>query len=118
MTTFKTTLIALATAVPVLAFSIPSHAAASSADVETALVEICEAAQSNKVHKLNSTLKSYGLQHKKVALKVVCNGDDIITFSEKHGAVQTAAKLQQSISKGEADTFQGNNYATTINTDK
>lgn len=96
MTTIKTTLIALATAVPALAFSLPSQAATMSY-METALVDVCKAAQSNKVFKLKSTIKSYRLQDKTVALKVMCNGDDIITFAEKHGANKTAAKLQESI---------------------
>jgi hypothetical protein len=96
MTTIKTTLIALATAVPALAFSLTSQATSMSY-MDTALVEVCKAAQSNKVFKLDSTIKSYRLQNKTVALKVMCNGDDIITFSEKNGATKTAAKLQKSI---------------------
>lgn len=96
MTTIKTTLIALATAVPVLAFSLPSQAETMSY-METALVDVCKAAQSNKVFKLKSTIKSYHLQNKTIALKVMCNGDDIITFAEKHGANKTAATLQKSI---------------------
>ena len=96
MTKFKTTLIALATAVPVLAFSLPSQAAMSPY-IRTALVDVCKAAMSNKVHKLSNTTKSYHLKDKTVALKVMCNGDDIISFAEKHGATKTAAKLQRSI---------------------
>jgi len=96
MTKFKTTLIALATTVPVLAFSLPSQAAMSPY-MKTALVDVCKAAMSNKVHKLSNTIKSYHLKDKTVALKVMCNGDDIISFSEKHGATKTAAKLQRSI---------------------
>lgn len=110
MNTFKKTLIALAAVTPVLAFSLPSHSATSTR-VENALVEICKAAKSNKVYKLNAAVKSYGLQHKTVATKVVCNGDDIITFSEKHGAQKTAAKLQQSIKTSEAGLVEVNNYA-------
>ena len=96
MTKFKTTLIALATAVPVLAFSLPSQAAMSPY-MKTALVDVCKAAMSDKVYKLNSTTKSYNLKNKTVALKVMCNGDDIIRFAEKHGADRTAARLQHSI---------------------
>ncbi|PKI13971.1 DUF3718 domain-containing protein [Colwellia sp. 12G3] len=96
MTTIKTTLIALVTAVPALAFSLPSQATTTSF-MDTALVDVCKAAQSNKVFKLNSALKSYRLQGKTVALKVMCNGDDIITFAEKNGATKTAAQLQKSI---------------------
>jgi hypothetical protein len=96
MRKFKTALIALATAVPALAFSLPSQAAMSPY-METALVNVCKAAMSNKVYKLNNTTKSYRLKDKTVALKVMCNGDDIIAFAEKHGADRTAAKLQRSI---------------------
>ena len=97
MTKFKTTLIALATAVPVLAFSLPSQATAMSSYMETALVDVCKAAAKNKVRDFNKTVKSYRLKDKTIALKVVCNGDDIISFAEKRGADQTAAKLQRSI---------------------
>jgi len=96
MTTIKTTLIALATAVPALAFSLPSQATTMSY-METALVDVCKAAQSNKVFKLKSAIKSHRLQKKTVALKVMCNGDDIITFAEKNGATKTANRLQKSI---------------------
>ena len=96
MTTNKTTLIALATAVPALAFSLPSEATSVSY-MNTALVEVCKAAQSNKIFKLKSAIKSYRLQNKTVALKVMCNGDDIITFAEKKGATKTAAQLQKSL---------------------
>ncbi len=96
MTTIKTTLIALATAVPALALSLPSQAASTS-HINTALVEVCKAAQSNKVLKLKSAIKSHRLQNKTVALKVMCNGDDIITFAEKSGATKTAVTLQNSL---------------------
>ncbi len=96
MTTIKTTLIALATAVPALALSLPSQAA-TTPYINSALVEVCKAAQSNKVIELKSAMKSHRLQNKTVALKVMCNGDDIITFAEKRGATKTAAKLQKSL---------------------
>jgi hypothetical protein len=96
MTKFKTTLIALATAVPVLAFALPSQASMTPY-MKTALTDVCKAAMSNKIHKFNSTTKSYRLKDKTIALKVMCNGDDIISFAENHGADKTAAKLQKSI---------------------
>jgi hypothetical protein len=95
MTTIKTTIIALTTAVSALAFSLSSQA--TTPYIDTALVAICKAAESNKVFKLKSTMKSYHLQSKTVALKVMCNGDDIITFAEKNGATKTASQLQKSI---------------------
>lgn len=96
MTKFKTTLIALAATVPALAFSLPSQAAMSPY-MKTALVDVCKAAMSNKVHRFNNTAKSYHLKDKTIALKVMCNGDDIISFAENHGADKTAARLQRSI---------------------
>ena len=96
MTTIKTTLIALATAVPALTFSLSSQATTTSY-IDTALVEVCKAAQSNKVMKLNSAMKSNRLHNKTVAMKVMCNGTDIITFAENSGATKTAAKLQKSL---------------------
>ena len=96
MTTIKTTLIALATTIPALAFSLTSQAT-SITYMDAALVEVCKAAKSNKVFKLKSAIKSYHLRDKTVALKVMCNGDDIITFAAKNGATKTAYKLQKSI---------------------
>ncbi len=96
MTKFKTTLIALATAVPALAFAGPSQTTLTPY-MKTALVDVCKAAMSNKIHRLNSTTKSYHLKDKTIALKVMCNGEDIISFAENHGANKTAAKLQKSI---------------------
>ncbi|MBL4942094.1 MAG: DUF3718 domain-containing protein [Colwellia sp.] len=96
MTKLKITLIALATAVPVLAFSLPSQASMSPY-MRTALVDVCKAAMSNSLYKFNSTSKSYNLKDKTIALKVMCNGSDIISFAESHGAERTASKLQRSI---------------------
>ena len=125
MTTIKATLIALSITAPALAFSLPSQSAMLP-HIETALVNICKAAQSNKVYRLKSTIKSYGLKEKTVALKVMCNGDDIITFSKKSGAIKTAATLLKSLdylsigeltitdiaaAKKEAQLLQDNNYA-------
>jgi hypothetical protein len=71
--------------------------AAMSTYMETALVDSCKAALSNKNLRLSNTLKGYRLKEKTVAMKVVCNGDDIITFAEKHGADKTAARLSKSL---------------------
>ena len=96
MRKLKTTLFALATAVPVLGFSLPSQATMD-ANVEKALINICKSVTTNKVYKYNKAAKAYHLKDKTIALQVICNGDDIITFAEKHGADRTAAKLQRSI---------------------
>jgi len=96
MTTFKKTLLALAASLSVLAMSLPSQAAMTPY-LEKSLIEVCKAAKSNSVIKLNNTTKSYHLKTKTVALKLMCNGEDVISFAERNGAVKTAAKLQKSI---------------------
>ena len=97
MTTFKKTLIALAAALPVLVISLPSQATMSPY-MENALINVCKAAMSNNTLKLNSTTKSYRLTTKTVALKLMCNGEDVISFAQSNGADRTAARLQKSIS--------------------
>jgi hypothetical protein len=96
MTTFKKTLLAVAAALPVLAISLSSHAAMTPY-VEKALIDVCKAAKSNSILKLNDATKSYRLKTKTVALKLMCNGEDVISFAENYGANKTAAKLQKSI---------------------
>ncbi|QBG35738.1 DUF3718 domain-containing protein [Litorilituus sediminis] len=96
MKKLRVALIAIATAVPALAISMPSQAAMTPY-MENALINVCKAAISNKVHMLNKTTKEYRLKTKTVALKLVCNGEDVISFAESYGADKTAAKLQKSI---------------------
>ena len=92
----KVTTLAITASLPLLFISVPSQAAMSEY-MKTALVDLCKAAQSNKVFKYTKVSKSYNLKDKTIALKVMCNGDDIIAFAEKHGADKTAAKLQRSL---------------------
>jgi hypothetical protein len=68
--------------------------------VEQALVSVCKASMSNSVTKLHKTAKSYNLKEQTIALKVMCNGEDIITFAQQHGAYKTAARLENKIQKG------------------
>jgi len=69
--------------------------------VEQDLVSICKVAAQDKVRKMNKLIKGIRLNHKVVALKVVCNGSDIISFAEQFGAKNTTAKLSRSIGKVE-----------------
>ncbi len=96
MTTFKKTLLALAAALPVLAISLPSQAAMTPY-MENALIEVCKAAKSNSLLKLDSTTQEYHLKNKTIALKLMCNGEDVISFAESNGADKTAARLQRSL---------------------
>ncbi|WP_440874587.1 DUF3718 domain-containing protein [Thalassotalea sp. PLHSN55] len=65
--------------------------------VESALINVCKSAMSNSVIRYNKTIKGYRLKNKTVALKVMCNGDDIITFAEKHNADKTAARMSKAL---------------------
>lgn len=96
MKLLTTTALSFATVLPLLAITAPAQAAMSS-HIENALVDVCKAAKNNRVHHLNATLKSYNLKAKTVAIKVMCNGEDIVSYAEQYGANKTANKLEQSI---------------------
>ncbi len=65
--------------------SLPSQAAMSPY-MESALIEVCKAAISNSPMQLSKTTKAHRLQTKTVALKLMCNGEDVISFAEHYGA--------------------------------
>ena len=65
--------------------------------VEQGLIQICKSAANDKMLKMNKSIKDLKLKHKTVALKVVCNGRDIISFAEHYGAQKTASRLSNSI---------------------
>ena len=77
-----------------------ANAAPMSDYMEQALVETCKAAASNKTIRFNNTLKAHRLDQQTVALGVVCNGEDIISFAQSKGADKIAAQLESSV--GEA----------------
>lgn len=65
--------------------------------IRIALENTCKAAISDSGLKLRHTLKSFRLKAKEVALKVNCNGTDIISFAEQNGAENTASYLASKI---------------------
>ncbi|MEW6982249.1 DUF3718 domain-containing protein [Colwelliaceae bacterium 6471] len=65
--------------------------------LEKALVKICKAASSNIPLKLKDSISDYHLTERKVALNVMCNGNDIISFAEQHYADKTANRLKRSV---------------------
>ena len=65
--------------------------------VEQSLIQICKVSTKNSIVKYNKVIKSYYLNNKTVASKVMCNGDDISDFARKHGSYKVAAKLERSI---------------------
>lgn len=65
--------------------------------VEDGLISVCKAAAQDKSMRMSKEIKGLRLKTKTVALNVVCNGEDIISFAENYGAEKTAAKLSNSI---------------------
>lgn len=65
--------------------------------VEQGLIKICKTAAHDKVLKMNKPIKELRLNHKTVALNVVCNGKDIISFADHYGAQKTTARLSNSV---------------------
>lgn len=65
--------------------------------IENALIDVCKAAKSNNTIRFTNTVKEYRLKTKTVALKVVCNGENISDFAATHGAYKTSDKLNQSM---------------------
>ena len=91
----KLTAIAVVTGVSLSAFSTASMAL--DRQVEHALIKVCKSAISDKPIRMKHAMEDYNLKTRDVALKVVCNGNDIIAFAEKHGADKVAARLQNSV---------------------
>lgn len=65
--------------------------------LESGLVSICKSAANDKMLRMTRTIDEFRLSEKMVALNVVCNGQDIISFAEQHGAKKTTARLSDSI---------------------
>jgi len=81
-----------------LGFSVAATSSfAMEPQVERALIKVCKASASNKPIRLKNAMDDYNLSSRDVALKVMCNGDDIISFAETHGANKTASRLQNSV---------------------
>ena len=89
------TALTLTASLALTATSFNTSAAPMSSYMEQALVSVCKSAQSDNVLRMRNTIKSVHLSEKTVALKVVCNGEDIISFAETHGANKTANHLEK-----------------------
>ena len=66
-----------------------------------ALVHVCKTAQSDDLGDMRRAIKGYHLKEKTVAMKVVCNGENIINFAESAGAYKTAGHLQERLGESE-----------------
>ncbi|MEW6996947.1 DUF3718 domain-containing protein [Colwelliaceae bacterium BS250] len=97
MKTFKL-LVTATTATLLIASISTAHAEPTmSAYMETALIDVCKAAKSNNTIRFNKTVDGYRLKTKTVAMKVVCNGENISDFAATHGANKTSDRINRSL---------------------
>ncbi len=82
-----------------LAISASVSANPMSPHMENALIDVCKAAKSNNVIRFKNTVTENRLKTKTVALKVVCNGENISDFAATHGAYKTSDRLNRSLGK-------------------
>ncbi|NMP17414.1 MULTISPECIES: DUF3718 domain-containing protein [unclassified Thalassotalea] len=75
----------------------PASANSMSSYMENALIDVCKAAKSNNTIRFSNTVDSYRLKTETVALKVVCNGENISDFAATHGAYKTADRLNEAL---------------------
>lgn len=87
----------LTTGLALLAAS--SSANAMDKQVERALIKVCKAAITDRPIRLKVAMDDYRLKPRNVALNVVCNDKDIISFASYYGAEKIADRLQRSIGK-------------------
>ncbi len=77
--------------------AVSSNSYALDRQVEVALVKVCKSAISDKPIRLKNAMDDYHLKARDVALNVMCNGKDIISFAESYGANKTAGRLERSV---------------------
>ncbi|WP_371189441.1 DUF3718 domain-containing protein [Thalassotalea maritima] len=65
--------------------------------METALIDVCKSSLSNNTIRFSDTVDSYRMKTKTVAMKVVCNGENIADFAANNGAYKTAERLNESL---------------------
>lgn len=71
-----------------------SQALAMDDYLEQTLVSFCESTMNNDRLQLNRDIKKHHFDHKTVAMKVMCNGQTIMSFAEQYNADRTFAAFQ------------------------
>ncbi len=97
MNTYKTLVTSVAAALLLGSIANVNAGSPMSSYMENALVDVCKSAQSNNTIRFSKAVDSYRLKTKTVALKVVCNGENIADFAANSGALKTADRLNKSI---------------------
>lgn len=93
----KRTGLLLATAGMIFSVNVVAETDAMPSYMENALIDVCKAAESNNTIRFSQTLDSHRLDTQTVALKVVCNGENISDFAATRGAYKTAERLNESL---------------------
>lgn len=97
MKTLKLLVTATATTLLLASISTANAESSMSSYMENALIDVCKAAKSNNTIRFNNTVDGYRLKTKTVAMKVVCNGENISEFAANHGADKTSNRLNRSL---------------------
>ncbi|WP_448548842.1 DUF3718 domain-containing protein [Thalassotalea fusca] len=95
----KTKLTSLIIASAFLAGASFNTSAAMDPYLEKSLIDVCKAVKSNKLIKYSTTMRSYRFRDKMIVDRLMCNGDNVIAFAEKHNAFKTAARLKRRVGK-------------------
>lgn len=80
-----------------LLLAVSSTSYALDRQVEVALVKVCKSAITDKPISMKNAMDNYNLNTRDVALNVMCNGQDIISFAESYGANKVASRLERSV---------------------
>lgn len=78
-------------------FTNAAQADSMSSYMENALIDVCKSAAKNNTIRFNNMIEGYHLKTQTVALKVVCNGENIADFAASNGAYKTADRLNESM---------------------
>ncbi|USD36779.1 MULTISPECIES: DUF3718 domain-containing protein [Ferrimonas] len=76
--------------------AIPAQAAQANmtAAMEQSLIATCKASLTDSKYRFNKTMKVFRVNPYRVLDKLVCNGQDIATFAENHGAPNNAEYIR------------------------
>ena len=96
MNKLTTTALSAITGLTIATASFTSTAAMNPA-FENQLISVCKAAKSDKVMYLKDRIERINTDYKTIALKLVCNNQNVIEFAESYGANKTAQKLTNSL---------------------
>lgn len=96
MNKLTTTALSAITGLTLAAASFASTAAMNPT-LERQLVSVCKAAKNDNRMDLQRSIEHLHSNHRTMALRLMCNGQNVIEFAESYGANKTANALQRSL---------------------